>query len=1095
MVSQRVRDMTASGALVGTEKFYADNGATNVYVTSSQIKDFTGVAPFVNIVADYGATGDGVTDDQPAFAAFSEDYRNIGATVTLIVPPGAYYFGTSPASIFAGIDDLIVEGHGAFIFDDDSFVTDGYFSFGNGFEPLFVYGDGLAGPIDSVAQGSTTITLKNLSDAAKFIEDSWILIGALELQGESWPFNPFYFEYAYITDINIGTGVITLREPLKRFYLDGYPSYTGFTDYTPVTSGPATIYQIANSNLPGDVQDWGTAEFRGVEFPSPFVNFGARQTKFTDCVFWGAPNVSAQQKYTLERCYIGGEGRTDTRLELDKAVEEFIVKDCTFRYGMLIQSPNNRVYIENSDMGSSGISGTPRFLHVVNSDIKTIEFGCRGFGISEQVIIENCRVGSVGNLDSWRASDITNNIVANLTMTNGVITFASADGPAPWAVPGAVILPWLNAYQRWRHPPFRVIDVSESGGTTSISTTLTDAEWADSSTFGDRIIPHPCTDITVRNSYGCATIESMSRGLPSSPLYTQFSKLFDYPEFDYPYTTAELRGVVREIRIDVIKPYTGIQPELWVGLFDVVDIYGVDPLFVIDARQEGRRVIYGNSGTQLGFKDEVSGTGGDYSDNFGDYVHFNGSAGNVFELTDNIDAEDPETWPVIRITAVMDQGKVAYNRELEAETAHPTFINVMDYGAFGDGSVDDTDAVQSALTDACKRGSAVFFPAGTYKITDTLTITEPIKMFGIGKRNSGALTKGSILYFVHTQTNCIEIGPMSNTTDNGMWVEDLVFYGQNQTVMQHCFVPIYGTGNFALASGGFNRCQFSNFTGNALYFEATGGLAAYYQNMSMTNISCNNIGGFISSDAVTTGLIITMLYLRNINIEVDTNKTIADQYACFDFQYVREINCQNVVYEPANSAFVVFALGGNVGSRFYGLHIETGTDPDYVFMFIDSPSGYTTETVTKIGGIWSVQAVVNKFLYFAPGSDNNHVLIEDFNYYTATTADIYTNDGGTDNLVTVLSGPSGEAICPLIGSLSGGDVEISADGVILLDDFAVFLEGIYIDNEITMTEQGSAPSAPAANGGVLYLEDNGGGKTRLMIKFNTGAAQQIAIQP
>lgn len=47
---------------------------------------------------------------------------------------------------------------------------------------------------------------------------------------------------------------------------------------------------------------------------------------------------------------------------------------------------------------------------------------------------------------------------------------------------------------------------------------------------------------------------------------------------------------------------------------------------------------------------------------------------------------------------------------------------------------------------------------------------------------------------------------------------------------------------------------------------------------------------------------------------------------------------------------------------------------------------------------------------------------------------------------------------------------------------------------LTFTEQ-TAPSAPGANEGTLYLEDNGAGKTKLMIRFNTGAAQQIAIEP
>ncbi len=41
----------------------------------------------------------------------------------------------------------------------------------------------------------------------------------------------------------------------------------------------------------------------------------------------------------------------------------------------------------------------------------------------------------------------------------------------------------------------------------------------------------------------------------------------------------------------------------------------------------------------------------------------------------------------------------------------------------------------------------------------------------------------------------------------------------------------------------------------------------------------------------------------------------------------------------------------------------------------------------------------------------------------------------------------------------------------------------------------TAPSAPSANQVVLYAEDNGSGKTRLMARFNTGAAQQVAIEP
>lgn len=41
----------------------------------------------------------------------------------------------------------------------------------------------------------------------------------------------------------------------------------------------------------------------------------------------------------------------------------------------------------------------------------------------------------------------------------------------------------------------------------------------------------------------------------------------------------------------------------------------------------------------------------------------------------------------------------------------------------------------------------------------------------------------------------------------------------------------------------------------------------------------------------------------------------------------------------------------------------------------------------------------------------------------------------------------------------------------------------------------SAPAAPAANTARLYVEDNGSGKTRLMVLFPTGAAQVLATEP
>ena len=44
-------------------------------------------------------------------------------------------------------------------------------------------------------------------------------------------------------------------------------------------------------------------------------------------------------------------------------------------------------------------------------------------------------------------------------------------------------------------------------------------------------------------------------------------------------------------------------------------------------------------------------------------------------------------------------------------------------------------------------------------------------------------------------------------------------------------------------------------------------------------------------------------------------------------------------------------------------------------------------------------------------------------------------------------------------------------------------------------EQAKAPANPSRDRARLYIEDNGSGKTRLVVKFPTGAAQVIATEP
>lgn len=59
------------------------------------------------------------------------------------------------------------------------------------------------------------------------------------------------------------------------------------------------------------------------------------------------------------------------------------------------------------------------------------------------------------------------------------------------------------------------------------------------------------------------------------------------------------------------------------------------------------------------------------------------------------------------------------------------------------------------------------------------------------------------------------------------------------------------------------------------------------------------------------------------------------------------------------------------------------------------------------------------------------------------------------------------------------------------------LEEMRAQAALTYSDMGemTAPAAPPANTARIFVQDNGAGKTQLMVLFPTGVAQQLAIEP
>lgn len=108
----------------------------------------------------------------------------------------------------------------------------------------------------------------------------------------------------------------------------------------------------------------------------------------------------------------------------------------------------------------------------------------------------------------------------------------------------------------------------------------------------------------------------------------------------------------------------------------------------------------------------------------------------------------------------------AHNRMIEGAA-----VNVKDYGAVGDNSSDDTASIQACIdaVEASTYGGVVFFPAGIYKITSALTVSDKkVSIKGEGAEAS-----------VISALSCNGINFNSGSYDRGTsFVEDIGLEGR-----------------------------------------------------------------------------------------------------------------------------------------------------------------------------------------------------------------------------------------------------------------------------------------------------------------------------
>lgn len=140
------------------------------------------------------------------------------------------------------------------------------------------------------------------------------------------------------------------------------------------------------------------------------------------------------------------------------------------------------------------------------------------------------------------------------------------------------------------------------------------------------------------------------------------------------------------------------------------------------------------------------------------------------------------------------------NRRNPVHNARLGGVNVKDFGVYGDGTTDDTAAIQSAINASYVEGGAVFFPPGTYLISDTIALQPKVILRGFSPwlctikmkshTNKNLVDTGTNLSTdVGLEGLCLD-GDVANQDDNGASDNGIGVWFQyvNRAFMRHCHI-------------------------------------------------------------------------------------------------------------------------------------------------------------------------------------------------------------------------------------------------------------------------------------------------------------------
>lgn len=135
-------------------------------------------------------------------------------------------------------------------------------------------------------------------------------------------------------------------------------------------------------------------------------------------------------------------------------------------------------------------------------------------------------------------------------------------------------------------------------------------------------------------------------------------------------------------------------------------------------------------------------------------------------------------------------------------------VNVMDYGATGDGTTDDTAAITSAIAALDASQAMLVFPPGVYLTSGGFTLANPVKVVGAGRGNKSVSTGLSVIKCNHASNSLFTV--------NGLvaWFSGLDMVCTNETPTAGAAVTVTNAVSSARQQVDFSHCSARGFYNN-----------------------------------------------------------------------------------------------------------------------------------------------------------------------------------------------------------------------------------------------------------------------------------------